>query len=99
MGSRKNWSCQEWCQYWKRKTEENIKTEQYFNKEEYLHKTIKRVSFAKQENKVRQDHHEDTEKNAIRALKKLDTPYNPASLNYIHDKFKYTTLEYTSQEK
>ena len=33
------------------------------------------------------------------ALKKLDISYNPASINYINDKFKDIALEYTSQEK
>ena len=49
--------------------------------EEDVQKTVKRVSFSKQENKVKQYHHKDTDKNFIRALKKLNTSYNPASLN------------------
>ena len=39
------------------------------------------------------------DKNIIRALKKMDTSYNPASLNYINDKFNYLLLEYMLQEK
>ena len=70
------------------KTEENVKTKQYSNKEVDLQNTAKRVSFTKQENKVKQYHHEDIEKNVILALKKLDTSYNPASLNYTNDKLK-----------
>ena len=69
------------------KAKENIKTDQYSRGEEDAHKTIKNVSFKKQENQVEQDHHEDMDKNVIRALKNLDTSYNPASINQITDKF------------
>ena len=55
--------------------------------------TTKRVSFTKQENKVKQDHHECIDKNFIWELKKIDTPYNPSSLNYINGKFIDMTIE------
>ena len=58
---------------------------------------IKCISFAKQENQVKQDHHEDIDKNVIQALKKIYTSYNPDSLNYINRKFKDITLEDMSQ--
>ena len=48
---------------------------------EEMQKTIRSVSFKKQENQVKQDNPEDIEKNVIRSLKKLDTSYNPHSLN------------------
>ena len=38
-------------------------------------------------------HHEDIDKNFIRSLKKLDTSYNPAYINYINDKIKDMMLE------
>ena len=66
---------------------ENIKTEEIFNTEhdywgkEDVQKTIKSNSLPKQENQVKKYHHERTEKNVIGALKKLDTSYNPVSLN------------------
>ena len=60
---------------------------------EDVQKTIKRVSFKKQENQLKQYHHEDIDKNVIQELKKLDTSYNPDSLNFINNKFKYMTLE------
>ena len=47
------------------KTEENAKTKQYYGVEEDVQKTIKRVSFERQENQVKQDHHEDINKNVI----------------------------------
>ena len=56
------------------------------------------MSFAIEENQVKQDHHEDIDKNFIQVLKKLDTPYNPAYINYINDKFKDMMLEDNSQE-
>ena len=37
--------------------------------------------------------------NEIISLKKLDTSYNPASLNYINEKFKDMTSEGTPEEK
>ena len=55
------------------KTEENVNTEQYFRDEEDVQKTIEIVYFAKQENQIKQDRHEETEKNFIRSLKKLNT--------------------------
>ena len=55
--------------------------------------------FEKQENQLKQDHHEYIDKKVIQSLKKLDTSYNPASLNYIHYKFKDMKIEYVSQEK
>ena len=75
------------------KTEENIKTEQDSNRKEDVQKTIKIFYFSKQESKAKQDHHEDIDKNFIRSLKKLDTSYNPAYINYINDKFKDIMLE------
>ena len=39
------------------------------------------------------------EKNIIEALKKLDTSYNPVSINYINDKFNDMTIEDKSQKK
>ena len=44
-------------------------------------------------NKIKEYQHEDINKNFIRELNKLDTSYNPASLNYINEKFKDITLE------
>ena len=67
--------------------------------EEDVQKNIKSVSFAKQENQVKQDNHKDIDKNIIRALNKLDTSYNPDYINYINDKFKDMMLEDKSQEK
>ena len=55
------------------KTEENVNTEQYFRDEEDVQKTIEIVYFAKQENQIKQDRHEEIEKNFIRSLKKLNT--------------------------
>ena len=37
-------------------------------------------------------------KNIIQSLKKLDTSYNSASLNYINKKFKFKPIEDTSEE-
>ena len=34
-----------------------------------------------------------TQKNIVRSLKKLDTSYSPAYLNYINEKFKDMMLE------
>ena len=42
-------------------------------------------SKTKKSNKTRLS---DIDKNTIQALNKMDTSYNPASLNYIDDKFK-----------
>ena len=64
-----------------------------------MQKTIQIISFSKQKNQVKQDHHEEIDKNFIQALKKLNMPYNTASLNYINDKFNNMKLEDTSQEK
>ena len=74
------------------KTKENVGTKQYSNREEAVQNIFKRVSFAKQENQVKQ-FHEDIDKNVLRALKKLDTSYNPDSINYINKKFKDMILE------
>ena len=68
------------------KTEGKVKTKQYFNNKEEAQKIIKGFSFAKQENQVKQYHHEDIDKNVILALKKPDTSYNLASLNHINEK-------------
>ena len=57
------------------------------------------MSFAIEENQVKQDHHEDIDKNFIQVLKKLDTPYNPAYISYINEKFIDMKLEDTSPEK
>ena len=78
---------------------ENIKTKKYSRWEEDVLKTIKSVTFAKQNNQVKKDHHEDTDKKFIRALKKLDTSYNNASLNYINNKLNNMMQEDVSQEK
>ena len=53
-----------------------------------VQKTIKTVYFTIQVNQVKQDHHKDIDKNVIRALEKIDTSYNLASIHYIYDKFK-----------
>ena len=81
------------------KTEENFKTKQDSRGEEDAQKTIKIIYSVKQENQVKQNHHEDIDRNIIRSLKKLDTSYNPASLNYTKDKVKDMMLEYAPQEK
>ena len=51
------------------KTEENVKTNQDYRGEEDAQKFFKSVTFEKQENRVKQDHHEEIDKNVIRALK------------------------------
>ena len=48
-------------------------------------------------NKIKEYQHEDINKNFIRELNKLDTSYNPASLNYINEKFKDIILEDTPE--
>ena len=47
------------------KTKENLKTEQNSRGGEDTQKTTKSIYFAKQENKVKQEHHEDMDKNFI----------------------------------
>ena len=47
-------------------------------------------SKTKKSNKTRLS---DIDKNTIQALNKMDMSYNPASLNYINEKFKDMTLE------
>ena len=44
------------------KIDESVKTDQDYRGGEDVHKTKNSVSFTKQENKVKQDHHEDIEK-------------------------------------
>ena len=51
------------------KYQHNINTEQYPRGEEDVHNNIKAVSCAEQENKVKQDHHEEIDKNVIQTLK------------------------------
>ena len=69
-----------------------MKTDQYFRGKEDIQKTIKSIYFEKQVNQVKQYHHEDIDRNIIRALKKLGISYNLASLNYINNKIKEMTL-------
>ena len=70
-----------------------------YSGEEDRQKTIKSVFFAKQDNQIKQDNHEDIDKNVIQALKKLDTSYNIDYLRYINDEFNNMMLEYMSQER
>ena len=70
------------------KTEQNVDTDQDYMVEGDVQKTIKTVYFTIQVNQVKQDHHKDIDKNVIRALEKIDTSYNLASIHYIYDKFK-----------
>ena len=81
------------------KSEENVNTNQDSRSDEDAQKTIKSISFTKQKNQVKQDHHEDKDKNFILALKRLHMLYNPGSLHYIKNKFNYMMLEDTSEEK
>ena len=55
------------------KSEHNITNKRDYRGEEELEKDINTVSCAKQENQVKQDHHEDIYKSIILELKKLDT--------------------------
>ena len=63
------------------KTEENFKTKLDFRGEENVQKTIKTVYFTKQENNIKQDHHEYIDKNVIQSLNKMNMSYNPDDLN------------------
>ena len=63
------------------KTEENFKTKLDFRGEENVQKTIKTVYFKKQENNIKQDHHEYIDKNVIQSLNKMNMSYNPDDLN------------------
>ena len=76
----------------------NVTTKQDYRRVDDLQNTIKRVSFAKQENQVKQDQHEYMDKNTVLALNKLDKSYNDSYINYINCEFKEMTLEYMSQE-
>ena len=81
------------------KSEQDMKTEMDSRGREDANNTINTVSFAKQENQVKQDQHEDIDNKIIQALKKLDLSYNTDSLNHINYKFKDMILEDMSQEK
>ena len=44
------------------KTEENVKTDQYYRGEEDVQKNINNVYFGKKSNQIKQDHHQDIKK-------------------------------------
>ena len=67
--------------------------------EKKTYRILSRAFILQRKNKVKQDHNEDVDQNVIWSLNKLNTSYNPASLNYINYKFKNMMLEDTSQEK